>query len=175
MPQVQNVTVHVTDEDGKDLEEWGVRNLRGNHASAYIRSTTDMPFKVSIRPKIPYIDVQQQLQGRRPHDKRNKRQDGAHIKEASNDDDMNEIPSCSEPKGHGKQLSAARLVISHRTIKLTRRQVATALIIVGDGPRRVMKTNAIACDSATATNTQHPRPSTNTKLYVGFLPRLSPC
>ena len=56
MPQLRNVTVHATDIDGNDLEEWGVQNLRGNKVSAYIRSITDMPFRISIQPKIPYFD-----------------------------------------------------------------------------------------------------------------------
>ncbi|KAL8916894.1 MAG: hypothetical protein Q9172_006058 [Xanthocarpia lactea] len=56
MPQLRDVTVHVTDVDGNDLEEWGVQNLRGNKVSTYIRSITDMPFRISIQPKIPYFD-----------------------------------------------------------------------------------------------------------------------
>ncbi|KAL8740196.1 MAG: hypothetical protein Q9190_007072 [Brigantiaea leucoxantha] len=55
MPQLRDVTVHVTDYDGKNLAEWGVQNLRNsNKISAYIKSTTDMPFRVSVRPNIPY-------------------------------------------------------------------------------------------------------------------------
>lgn len=56
MPQLRDVTVHVTDVHGNDFDEWGVQNLRGNKVSAYIKSTTDMPFRVSIQPKIPYFD-----------------------------------------------------------------------------------------------------------------------
>ncbi|KAL8785974.1 MAG: hypothetical protein Q9213_003050 [Squamulea squamosa] len=56
MPQLRDVTVHVTDVDGNNLEEWGIQNLRGNKISAYIKSTTDMPFRVSVQPKIPYFE-----------------------------------------------------------------------------------------------------------------------
>ncbi len=56
MPQLRDVTVHVTDVHGNDLDEWGVQSLRGNKVSAYIKSTTDMPFRISIQPKTPYFD-----------------------------------------------------------------------------------------------------------------------
>ncbi|KAL8862095.1 MAG: hypothetical protein Q9178_001550 [Gyalolechia marmorata] len=56
MPQLRDVTVHVTDVDGNALEEWGVQNLRGDKVSTYIRSITDMPFRISIQPKIPYFN-----------------------------------------------------------------------------------------------------------------------
>ena len=56
MPQLRDVSVHVTDLHGNYLDEWGVQSLRGNKVSAYIKSTTDMPFRVSIQPKIPYFD-----------------------------------------------------------------------------------------------------------------------
>ena len=56
MPKLRDVTVSVTDEKGSSLEEWGVQILRSqNKVSAYIRSTTDTPFRVSIQPLIPYI------------------------------------------------------------------------------------------------------------------------
>lgn len=58
MPQLRDVTVHVTDVHGNDLDEWGVQSLRGNKVSAYIKSTTDMPFRISIQPKTPYFDEQ---------------------------------------------------------------------------------------------------------------------
>ncbi|KAL8706058.1 MAG: hypothetical protein Q9201_000880 [Fulgogasparrea decipioides] len=54
MPKLRDVEVHVTDASGHELQEWGVQSLRGNKVSAYIKSTTDMAFRISIRPTIPY-------------------------------------------------------------------------------------------------------------------------
>ncbi|KAL8738283.1 MAG: hypothetical protein Q9181_000918 [Wetmoreana brouardii] len=54
MPNLRDVEVHVTDASGHDLQEWGVQSLRSNKVSAYIKSTTDMAFRISIRPTIPY-------------------------------------------------------------------------------------------------------------------------
>ncbi|KAL8997362.1 MAG: hypothetical protein Q9169_003344 [Polycauliona sp. 2 TL-2023] len=51
-----DLTVHVTDIHGNDLDEWGVQSLRGSKVSAYIKSTTEMPFRVSVQPKLPYFD-----------------------------------------------------------------------------------------------------------------------
>lgn len=59
MPDLRGVTVHVTDASGTDLQEWGVQNLWGDKVSAYIQSKTDMPFRITILPKIPYSDDQQ--------------------------------------------------------------------------------------------------------------------
>lgn len=102
MPQLRNITVHVTDGNGNDLEEWGVQNLRGNKVSAYIKSTTNMPFRVSIRPKIPYMDVQQLLPGSH-HSQRIKGMDGGYIKmEESDEDVMNKIPSHPQARPQGK-------------------------------------------------------------------------
>ncbi|KAL8901016.1 MAG: hypothetical protein Q9207_005409 [Kuettlingeria erythrocarpa] len=67
MPQLRGVTVHVVDRDGNDLQEWGVRTLGSNRTavSAFIQSANDMPFRVSVRPKIPYDAEQQQSEGDR--------------------------------------------------------------------------------------------------------------
>ncbi|KAL8843318.1 MAG: hypothetical protein Q9170_000176 [Blastenia crenularia] len=54
MPQLRDVTVHVTDFAGNELQEWGAQTLRGNKVSTYIKSTPDMPFRVSVQPRIPY-------------------------------------------------------------------------------------------------------------------------
>ncbi len=57
MPTLRDVTVHVTDDRGNISKEWGPQFLRSqNKVSAYIKSTTDMPFRVSVQPMIPYID-----------------------------------------------------------------------------------------------------------------------
>jgi hypothetical protein len=56
MPELRDVTVNVTDDRGNALKEWGMQRLRSqDKVSAYIQSTTDMPFRVSIQPKIPYV------------------------------------------------------------------------------------------------------------------------
>ncbi|KAL8694694.1 MAG: hypothetical protein Q9218_000705 [Villophora microphyllina] len=62
MPKIRGITVHVTDGSGNALQEWGEQSLRGSKISAYIKSTTDMPFKVSIQPDLPYIHDAQPLQ-----------------------------------------------------------------------------------------------------------------
>ena len=57
MPQLQGITVHVTDDQGNNLPEWGIQHLRqGDRVSAYIQSTTDAAFQVSVQPRIPWID-----------------------------------------------------------------------------------------------------------------------
>ncbi|KAL8716318.1 MAG: hypothetical protein Q9220_000223 [cf. Caloplaca sp. 1 TL-2023] len=50
MPHLRGLTVHVTDEGGNDLKEWGVQSLRGNKISAYVESIPNMPFRISISP-----------------------------------------------------------------------------------------------------------------------------
>ncbi|KAL9061809.1 MAG: hypothetical protein Q9206_000274 [Seirophora lacunosa] len=90
MPKLRNVTVHVTDEKGNDLEEWGVQTLRGSKVSAYIQSTPDMPFKISIRPKIPYRDEPQLLQDTH-HRTSGKGFDGIHIKLEESEADIDEL------------------------------------------------------------------------------------
>ena len=56
MPELRDIKVHVTSSEGVELQEWGVHSFRRNHkTSAYIQSKTDMPFRLSITPKIPYV------------------------------------------------------------------------------------------------------------------------
>lgn len=59
MPHLRGITVHVTDSYGKNLQEWGTQYLRqhtqGNRVSAYVQSTTNMSFQVSLQPDIPFI------------------------------------------------------------------------------------------------------------------------
>ncbi len=62
MPSLRGITVHVTDHEGKELEEWGVHRLRQNtgkseKVSAYIQSDTGVQFHVSVQPRIPFVDV----------------------------------------------------------------------------------------------------------------------
>lgn len=65
MPTLQNVTVHVTDDQGNVFQEWGIQSLKNYpKASAYIKSTTDMPFRVYIQPMIPYPDPEAPSAGR---------------------------------------------------------------------------------------------------------------
>lgn len=58
MPHLRGITVHVTDSHGNDLQEWGVQYLRqhteGKRVSAYVESTTNVSFQVSVQPKIPF-------------------------------------------------------------------------------------------------------------------------
>lgn len=57
MPRFRDLTVSITDSIGNDLEEWGVQLLRSqNKASAYIQATTNMAFKVTIKPRLPFRD-----------------------------------------------------------------------------------------------------------------------
>lgn len=57
MPRFRELTVSITDSIGNDLEEWGVQLLRSqNKASAYIQATTNMAFKVTIKPRLPFRD-----------------------------------------------------------------------------------------------------------------------
>ncbi|KAL8721044.1 MAG: hypothetical protein Q9225_002188 [Loekoesia sp. 1 TL-2023] len=114
MPQLRDITVHVTDVDGNDLEEWGVQNLRGNKVSAYIKSTTDMPFRVSIRPRIPYPDEQPLCEDGRRGMKREV-SDDVYVKQEDSEDDMNGLPSSSRQRAlnnrhlrNGKYLAYTR-------------------------------------------------------------------
>ena len=84
MPQLRDITVHITDADGNDLEEWGVQNLRGNRISAYIKSTTDMPFMVKLRPRIPYPDELRLREDLRRNIKK-EAADGTYIKQEDTD------------------------------------------------------------------------------------------
>ncbi|KAL8853498.1 MAG: hypothetical protein Q9221_001657 [Calogaya cf. arnoldii] len=96
MPQLCDVTVHVTDVDGNNLEEWGVQSLRGNKVSAYIRSTTDMPFRITVQPKMPYFDddlASADTQGRAGSD------DVSIKMEESSDDLVGQPSSSQRPSG----------------------------------------------------------------------------
>ncbi|KAL8649029.1 MAG: hypothetical protein Q9210_004641 [Variospora velana] len=96
MPQLRNVTVHVTDEEGNDLEEWGVQSLRGSKVSAYIKSTPDTPFKISVRPEIPYSDERQLL--RDSHHRASRRGfDGIRIKQEESEADIDELAPDTRP------------------------------------------------------------------------------
>ena len=57
MPELRDVTVHVTNLAREPFEEWGVQRLKSqtNKVSSYIRSETNMSFKIVIRPTIPYV------------------------------------------------------------------------------------------------------------------------
>ncbi|KAL9037393.1 MAG: hypothetical protein Q9180_003741, partial [Flavoplaca navasiana] len=95
MPQLRDVTVHVTDVHGNDLDEWGVQSLRGNKVSAYIKSTTDMPFRVSIQPKIPYFD-EEITPGASCHTHERGVSDDVYIKMEELSDDLIGQPSSSQ-------------------------------------------------------------------------------
>lgn len=57
MPRFRDLSVCVTDSTGNELEEWGVQHLRSQKkASAYIQAATDMAFKVTIKPMLPFQD-----------------------------------------------------------------------------------------------------------------------
>lgn len=57
MPSFGDITVRVTDSDGKELDEWGIQHLRRqNKVSVYIKSSTNMGFMLSVQPKIPFPD-----------------------------------------------------------------------------------------------------------------------
>ncbi|KAL6718866.1 hypothetical protein ACLMJK_003100 [Lecanora helva] len=61
MPSLRGITVHVTDEDGKALSEYGVQYIRrhshGKRVSAYIQSKTDAQFRISVQPRIPFRET----------------------------------------------------------------------------------------------------------------------
>ncbi|KAL8672979.1 MAG: hypothetical protein Q9168_002573 [Polycauliona sp. 1 TL-2023] len=88
MPQLQGVTVRVTDVEGNDLEEWGIQKLRGNKVSAYIKSTSDQIFRVSVQPRIPYFDDEPRLES-----------DDVHIKMEDSSGDLVGQPSSSRGSG----------------------------------------------------------------------------
>lgn len=59
MPQLRDITVHVTDSKGVEFEEWAVQHLRKQHKiSAYIKAQSDTTFRVSVQAKIPYTDYE---------------------------------------------------------------------------------------------------------------------
>ena len=57
MPQLFNISVHVTDVQGQPLQEWAVQPFpRQKKASAYIESVENLEFQVTVQAPIPYID-----------------------------------------------------------------------------------------------------------------------
>ena len=60
MPHLRGVTVHITDCRGKTLPEWGIQYLRqgigGRKVSAYVQSTTDVTFQISLQPNVPFTE-----------------------------------------------------------------------------------------------------------------------
>jgi hypothetical protein len=60
MPSIRDISVHVTDSQDVQLEEWGVQHLRTHtkqdKVSAYIKATTGISFRIMIEAKIPYTD-----------------------------------------------------------------------------------------------------------------------
>lgn len=101
MPQLRDVTVHVTDVHGNDLEEWGMQSLRGNKVSAYIKSTTDMPFRITVQPKMPYFD-DEPASGDISHTQGRAGSDDVYIKMEESGDDLVGQPSSSQ-RSFGKQ------------------------------------------------------------------------
>lgn len=56
MPTLRGIEAHVTTLDGKPLEEWGVQSFRrSGFTSCYIVAQTQMAFRVSLKPQIPYV------------------------------------------------------------------------------------------------------------------------
>ena len=60
MPHLRGVSVHMTDSHGQNLQEWGIRYLRqhaeGGRVSAYVQSTPNASFQVSLQPDIPFTE-----------------------------------------------------------------------------------------------------------------------
>ena len=60
MPHLRGVTVHITDSRGKNFPEWGIQYLRqgigGRKVSAYVQSTTDVAFQISLQPNLPFTE-----------------------------------------------------------------------------------------------------------------------
>lgn len=55
MPTLRNVTVHITTPTGQPLEEFGLQRLRNRpRVSCFIESRSDMPFRVSLQPTVPW-------------------------------------------------------------------------------------------------------------------------
>ena len=61
---LRGLDVRVTDSDGNPLREWGIQRLRpreGAHKiSAYVQSETGVQFQISVQPRIPFIDCDEQ-------------------------------------------------------------------------------------------------------------------
>ena len=57
MPSLNGVTVHVvTGQEDAPSKEWGVQHIRGKKKmSAYIQAETNVSFRISIQPKVPYV------------------------------------------------------------------------------------------------------------------------
>lgn len=78
MPELHGLTVHVTDAEGNELREWGTHHMqRHNRVSTYIQSTTDVSFRVSVQPSLPFIDRHHPLS--EPEDAKDARQQGDHF------------------------------------------------------------------------------------------------
>lgn len=62
MPSFKGLTVHVTDDKGNRLAEYGIQHLRqhakGERVSTYIQSNTGVQFHVSVQPRIPFVNAQ---------------------------------------------------------------------------------------------------------------------
>lgn len=55
MPEFRNLDVRVVDKDGNELQEWGVQHLHSqNKISSYIKSSTNMTFRVTVQPRLPF-------------------------------------------------------------------------------------------------------------------------
>lgn len=58
MPHLKGISCHVTDSQGQPLQEWGIQYLRQhtetNRVSAYVQSTTDASFQISLQPELPF-------------------------------------------------------------------------------------------------------------------------
>lgn len=105
--------MHVVDGDGNDLQEWGVRTLGSNRTavSAFIQSTNNMPFRVSVRPKIPYDAEQQQSEGnRRRHGQKNPEEIYIKEEEGEENEGMGQISMHSHSRAHGRNKILAPLV-----------------------------------------------------------------
>lgn len=55
MPEFRNLDVRVVDKDGYELQEWGVQHLHSqNKISTYIKSSTNVTFRVTVQPRLPF-------------------------------------------------------------------------------------------------------------------------
>lgn len=55
MPELRNLDVRVVDKDGDELQEWDVQHIHSqNKISTYIKSSTNMTFRVTIQPRLPF-------------------------------------------------------------------------------------------------------------------------
>lgn len=55
MPEFRNLDVRVVDKDGEELQEWGVQHLHSqNKISTYIKSSTNVTFRVTVQPRLPF-------------------------------------------------------------------------------------------------------------------------